>query len=212
MQSVTKREARAALGAVPRRRQPGCSADSTCNFNQGSPPARGTLAPHAAAPDGCVVRRTPARSARAARGRGPRKLPVSGAPYERAAAPRRSDAGGLVGRSWFSLPRAARRDRGRRRTTISCLHEKRSVAAGTVDDAEWRPHVVGVRCGRLRSAWAGCSLCLGLLPALPPCGVVWLPDGVCRSMVRRRSGLFARVGRLFGDSRAEYVHFSKTYL
>ena len=35
--------------------------------NQGSPPARGTLAPHAAVPDGCVVRRTPARSARGAR-------------------------------------------------------------------------------------------------------------------------------------------------
>ena len=105
----------------------------TITFNQGSPPARGSLAPHAAAPDGCVLGRMPGRSARAARGRGPRKLPVSGAPYERAAASRRSDAGGLgspVGRSCFCLPRAARRDRGRRRTTISCLHEKRCVAVG----------------------------------------------------------------------------------
>ena len=153
-----------------------------CQFKTYVAKARyaGGLAPHAAVPDGCVVRRMPARSARAARGRGPRKLPVSGAPYERAAASRRSDAGGLgspVGRSCFCLPRAARRDRGRRRTTISCLHEKRSVAAGTVDDAERRPHVVGLRCGGFR--WGRLPMLGEIIfgPAPPPRGVVGLPDG-----------------------------------
>ena len=54
--------------------------------------------------------------------------------------------GSPVGRSCICLPRAARRDRGwRRDETISCLHEKRCVAAGTVDDAEWLSHAVGLR-------------------------------------------------------------------
>ena len=120
----------------------------------------------------------PARSARAARGRGPRKSPVSGAPYERAAASRRSDAGGLgspVGRSCFCLPRAARRDRGRRRTTISCLHEKRCVAVGasTTRTGGRTSSGCGFRWGRLPIGeidhiWA-CAAALG---------IVWLPDGV----------------------------------
>jgi len=134
----------------------------------------------------------PARSARAARVRGPRKLPVSGAPYARAAAPRRSDAGGLgspVGRSCFCLPRAARRDRGRRRTTISCLHEKRCVAAGAST----------TRTGGRTSS--GCGFRWGRLP-IGEIDHIWACAAAlrhrvaarrCRSMARRRWGAFSCV-------------------
>ena len=81
-----------------------------------------------------------------------------------------------VGRSCFCLPRAARRDRGRRRTTISCLHEKRCVAAGAST----------TRTGGRTSS--GCGFRWGRLPigeidhiwacACRPAGIVWLPDGV----------------------------------
>ena len=54
--------------------------------------------------------------------------------------------------------RRRRRDRGDGLYASQVVFTRRCVAAGTVDDAERRPHVVGVRCGRLRSAWAGCPL------------------------------------------------------
>ena len=152
----------------------------------------------------------PARSARAARVRGPRKLPVSGAPYARAAAPRRSDAGGLgspVGRSCFCLPRAARRDRGRRRTTISCLHERRCVAAGasTTRTGGRTSSGCGFRWGRLPIGETSSISCL----RCHPCGIVGLPDGVGQWQ-GGVWGVFARaVGSLFRSLVYEYVHFSE---
>ena len=102
------------------------------------------------------------------------------------------------------MPRAARRDRGwRRDETISCLHEKRCVAAGTVDDAEWLSHAVGCvfRWGRLPIGeidhiWA-CA---------PPCGIVWLPDGVGQWQ-GGVGGFFVCVGSLFRSLVYEYVHY-----
>ena len=46
------------------------------------------------------------------------------------------------------------------------------------------------------------------LPALPPCGVVWLPDGLGQGQ-GGVGGLFARVGSLFRSLVYEYVHFSE---
>ena len=148
----------------------------------------------------------PARSARAARGRGPRKLPVSGAPYERAAASRRSDAGGLgspVGRSCFCLPRAARRDRGRRRTTISCLHEKRCVAVGAST----------TRTGGRTSS--GCGFRWGRLP-IGEIDHIWACAAALRhrvaarrgrSMARRWGAFSCVLASLFRSLVYEYVHF-----
>lgn len=112
--------------------------------------------------------------------------------------------GSPVGRSCICLPRAARRDRGwRRDETISCLHEKRCVAAGTVDDAEWLSHAVGLRLPMGQAAhWRDRSY----EPGVPPCGIVWLPDGVGQWQ-GGVGGFFVCVGSLFRSLVYEYVHY-----
>ena len=87
--------------------------------------------------------------------------------------------------------RRRRRDRDRGDRFPSCLHERRCVAAGTVDDAERRPHVVGVRCGRLRCAWGRLPIGIEIIfgPALPPCGTVGLPGRPTVLKVKRRAAL-----------------------
>ena len=55
--------------------------------------------------------------------------------------------------------RRRRRDRGDGLYASQVVFTRRCVAAGTVDDAERRPHVVGVRCGRRRCAWARLPIC-----------------------------------------------------
>ena len=143
MQNVTKSASRAASWGGPAVRQRVCSAD----VNQGSHPARGTLAPASSLPR----RMRPETDACPIGTRGAAVAGLASCQYRvpRMSARRRRGAatgGSPVGRSCICLPRAARRDRGwRRDETISCLHEKRCVAAGTVDDAEWLSHAVGLR-------------------------------------------------------------------
>ena len=71
--------------------------------------------------------------------------------------------------------RRRRRDRGDGLYASQVVLTRR-CRGRRADDAERRPHVVGLRCGRLRCAWGRLPIIFG--PALPPCGIVWLPDGV----------------------------------
>jgi len=118
----------------------------------------------------------PARSARAAvAGLASRqyRVPCLSARRRRGAATR------AVSTPVVALLAARRETRSRpaaRRTTTSCLLRE-TLRTDTVDDAEVAA-VARQRAADAEGQAAHWRDIINQLPALPPCGVVWLPDGV----------------------------------
>ena len=125
---------------------------------------------------------------------------------------RRGAATRAVSTPVVALLAARRETRSRpaaRRTTTSCLLRE-TLRTDTVDDAEVAA-VARQRAADAEGQAAHWRDIINQLPALPPCGVVWLRDGV--GQWRGGVGGFSRVlASLLGASCREYVHFSKTYL